>query len=173
LLGYVDDTFSYDEADHLEFYAPYHRLLPRKQKLLLELWDDLCIPHEDRKQVFGSPLPIIGFEVDANQMSISLSSDKRNELLARIREFATLPLHKRRRYPLKEYWRLGGWINWALNVFPLLRPGLSLLYAKTRGKTEPHQLVSMSVALSRDLLWIAGHMEHLDGVYLFESIEWS
>jgi len=40
LLGYVDDVFSYDFEDNLEWYEPYRKLLPNKQTRLLRLWDD-------------------------------------------------------------------------------------------------------------------------------------
>jgi hypothetical protein len=43
-----------------------------KQTQLLTLFDDVGIPHEERKQVFGSPLQIIGFDVDPNSMTITM-----------------------------------------------------------------------------------------------------
>ncbi|PPQ75846.1 hypothetical protein CVT26_001222, partial [Gymnopilus dilepis] len=37
--------------------------------------------------------------------------------------------------PLSAFRELAGWISWALNVYPLLRPGLCALYEKMRGKS--------------------------------------
>ncbi|KAF5363165.1 hypothetical protein D9758_008410 [Tetrapyrgos nigripes] len=41
------------------------------------------------------------------------------------------------------------------------------------GKTEAFQLISISVALCRELLWIAERLETSDGVLLLDSLEWS
>jgi hypothetical protein len=130
LYGYVDDEFSWDFANNLMFYPPYGKYLPTKQVTLLSLWDELGIPHEEKKQLWGSPLIIIGFEVDPNAMTITMSPPQRDELIAVICSFA-VPGHRRQ---LREFQRLAGWINWCLNVYPLLRPGLSALYDKIRGK---------------------------------------
>ncbi|KAF5372088.1 hypothetical protein D9758_004963 [Tetrapyrgos nigripes] len=41
------------------------------------------------------------------------------------------------------------------------------------GKTEPFQLIWVSVALCRELLWMAERLEASDGVLLLGSLEWS
>jgi hypothetical protein len=168
LLCYVDDVFSWDFENQRCWYAPYRRFLPSRQYMLLRLWDILGIPHEDRKQISGSPLPIIGFDVDPNAMTISMSTAARSELIKVIRKFAC-PGSRR---PLRDFQSLAGWINWSLNVFPLLKPGLSALYAKIRGKTHPHRLVWVSLKVSRELLWIANHISHLPGILILNSTHW-
>ncbi|THH06050.1 hypothetical protein EW146_g9736 [Bondarzewia mesenterica] len=172
LLAYVDDTFSWELEGRLAWYEPYGQLFPEKQARLLELWDELGIPHEHSKQVFGSPLVIIGFEVDTKLMRVCLLKQRCDELVEEIRRFAhrTKGTHRR---PLREFRRLAGWISWALNVFPLLRPGLCLLYRKISNKVHPHQLVEVSVALANELEWLASHIERSDGVYLFASVAWN
>jgi len=70
LYIYVDDSFSFEHRDKMELYTPYHKVLPRNLCKLLWLWDRLGIPHEERKQVFGQELPIIGFDVDPNVMRV-------------------------------------------------------------------------------------------------------
>jgi hypothetical protein len=70
LFAYVDDSFSWEFADNKLWYEPYQKLLPAKQAKLLQLWDELCIPHEESKQVFGSLLMITDFDVDPNAMTI-------------------------------------------------------------------------------------------------------
>ena len=74
LFAYVDDAFSWESADRLQFYTPYGKLFPTKQAQLLALFDDVGVPHEEHKQVFGSPLQIIGFNVDPNSMTITMPS---------------------------------------------------------------------------------------------------
>ncbi|KAJ2932592.1 hypothetical protein H1R20_g4498, partial [Candolleomyces eurysporus] len=92
LIGaYVDDSFGFNEIDDVAFYCPYSKFLPRSQALLLELWDELGIPHKERKQVFGSPLTIIGFDVDPNNMSITLPDAAKKELLNEIETWIMKP----------------------------------------------------------------------------------
>src|SRR5882762_2791238 len=113
---------------------------------------------------------IIGFDVDPNTMTITMPDVARSDLLNTLRDFAHPGQHR----PLREYQRLAGlgWINWALNAYPLLRPGLSLLYHKMSGKTNAHQLIWVSVSLCRELTWFASRMEQSDGVHMMSSREW-
>jgi hypothetical protein len=169
LFGYVDDEFSWEFADNMCWYEPYHKPMPAKQAALLLLWDELSIPHEEKKQVWGTRLTIIGFEVDPNAMTITMPLESRSDLIQAIHEFA-IPTH---RHPLRDYQRLAGWVNWSLNVFPLLRPGLSSLYAKISGKVFPHQPIWVSIRLTKELLWITDHLATLSGVHMIDSVGWS
>lgn len=149
LLGYVDDIYPWDFEDNNLWYAPYNKLMPSKQVKLLELWDELGVPHEEKKQVAGSPLTIIGFEVDFNKMTITMPSDAQQDLITAIRSFA----HFGQRRSLREFQSLAGWINWALNAYPLLRPGLSVLYSKISGKkTATQAYLGKQTALPRAFL---------------------
>jgi len=116
LFAYVDDACSWEFAGRVTFYQPYQKFLLTKQAVLLNLFDEIGVPHEEQKQVFGSPLQIIGFNVDPNTMTITMSHDARAELTTAIRTFAN-PCQRR---SLKDFQCLAGWVNWALNVFPLL-----------------------------------------------------
>jgi len=84
LYAYVDDAFSWEFTDRLAFYQPYKKLLPAKQTDLLTLFDKVGVPHDERKQVFGSPLQVIGFDVNPNAMTITMSPDARAELVTAI-----------------------------------------------------------------------------------------
>lgn len=64
LFAYVDYAFLWEFTDHITFYPPYGKSLPTKQTQLLLLFDNLGVPYDERKQVFGSPLQIIGFKVN-------------------------------------------------------------------------------------------------------------
>ena len=99
LFIYVDDSFSFEQCKRLEFYPRYNKFLPTNLTRLLRLWDHLGIPHEERKQVFGPELPIIGFDVDPNAMRVRMSDDSRIKLVSDLREFGQ---HGTRR-PLKEF----------------------------------------------------------------------
>ena len=98
-----------------------------------------------RKQVFGDVLPIIGFEVDPNLMRVRMSDESKLQLITAVRDFA---LHGMRR-PLRDFQRIAGHLNWALNVYPHLRPGLCALYAKTAGKLFQKALLCMNQDVER------------------------
>lgn len=136
---YVDDSFSFTKTTDMAFYGKYRKMLPTEMVTLLLLWDELGILHEERKQVFGSPLPVIGFDVDPNVMKISLKEDSKRGLVQELQEFARYK-HKR---SLRDFEHIAGSLNWALNVCPLLRPGLSAVYAEIKGKSN-----------TRGMLWI-------------------
>jgi hypothetical protein len=61
-------------------------------------------------------------------MTITMPPAARDELVLAVRTFA----NPRQCRSLKDFQRLAGWINWALNVYPLLQPGLSSIYNKMR-----------------------------------------
>jgi len=64
LLHYMDNAFLYDMDPVLTIYPPPHTHYPSKQCRLLTLWDDIGLPHEQHKQVFGQCIEIIGFFVN-------------------------------------------------------------------------------------------------------------
>jgi hypothetical protein len=166
---YVDDSFSYAEEHDLAFYAKYQKLLPRNMVKLLQLWDELGIPHEERKQIFGSPLPVIGFDVDPQLMRITLRNEAKSDLISELRTFAR---HRHRR-TLRECEHIAGSLNWALNVAPMLRPGLAALYKKMKGKTQTKALVWLNRRIVLEILWAAEHLERSNGVYLLKSVSWN
>lgn len=168
LFAYVDDTFSYDEIENKMYYAPYHHSFPTKQTRFLLLLDKLGIPHDKPKQVYGLTLLIIGLVVDPNEMSITMPSDCRTDLILAIRKFAS----PRCGWKLREFQQIGGWINWALNAYPLLRPGLSALYEKMAGKSHANERIWINSAVCAELLWIAEKMEVMSGIRILDAEEW-
>ena len=169
LFAYVDDAFLWEFSDRITFYPPYQKTLPTKQAQLLSLFDELGVPHDEHKQVFGSPLQIIGFEVDPNAMTITMPLAARDELISAVRAFA----NPQQRRSLRDFQRLAGWVNWSLNVYPLLRPGLSSVYEKMRRGSFPFQKLSVNNTISNELRWLASHVEASNGVRIIESREWS
>ena len=169
LFTYVDDSYSWEFAENLMYYPPYTKLLPTKQAKFLKLLDDLSIPHEQHKQVFGSALDIIGFTVDANAMTITMPSDARSQLIAAVRAFA----NPGQRRSLRDFQRLAGWVNWALNAYPLLRPGLSALYEKMRHGSHPYSLLTLNLSIVSELRWLADHLQNSNGVHILSSQSWT
>ena len=88
LKDYVDDSYSFEIEGSMLYYKPYNCSFPTKQTHLLLLWDELGIPHTNDKQEFGSVLSIIGFLVDPNAMTVTMSAESRADLVSLIRIFS-------------------------------------------------------------------------------------
>jgi len=61
---YIDDNCSFARLGDVKYYPKYKRYFPTDQTKLLELWDELGLPHEEKKQIYGPVIPFIGFDVD-------------------------------------------------------------------------------------------------------------
>ena len=174
LFEYVDDSSGCNLLGDTLFYEPYGKYFPSNQTRLLWLWDELGIPHKPHKQVFGCPLTIIGIEVDPNRMTLTLPQESKQRLVEELKFWvAKPPKSSSGSFKLKYWERLTGWFNWALNVFPFLRPALCNVYAKMNGKHNKEQRVYINNAIRDDFLWALSHIERSDGVQLFKSISWS
>ncbi|KAF8803587.1 hypothetical protein BYT27DRAFT_7225943 [Phlegmacium glaucopus] len=146
LANYVDDSSSCDVEGDTLFYAPYNRYLPSHQKQLLDLWDKLGIPHKPHKQLSGSPLTIIGIDVDPNSMTLSLPPSSKARLLNKLSFWASKPPKTSSgSFKLKHWERMAGWFNWALNM---------------SGKHNRDQCIYINNAKS-------------DGVHLLKSMLWT
>ncbi|KAJ3488344.1 hypothetical protein NLJ89_g11627 [Agrocybe chaxingu] len=168
LMTYVDDSSGIDLKGDELYYEPYHKSLPRHQAILLELWDNLGIPHKERKQIAGSPIPVIGISVDPNLMSFTLPEDSLRHLLEELQEWCK----KGARFKLKQWQQMAGWFNWGLNVYPLLRPALNNLYPKIQGKQAPNEKIWVNKAIKEDFEWAKKKMECSTGVLLLRSLSW-
>ena len=155
------------EGDQL-FYPRYQKRLPTNLVRLLQLWDFIGLPHEERKQVFGPELPIIGFDVDPNLMRVRMSEESKLQLVTALRDFAQ---HGTRR-SLRDFQHIAGHLNWALNVYPLLRPGLCAVYAKTTGKLFQRALIWVNRDVERELEWVIEHLLASDGILILKSVSW-
>ncbi|EJD38483.1 hypothetical protein AURDEDRAFT_72077, partial [Auricularia subglabra TFB-10046 SS5] len=173
LLVYVDDTFSFDDFADLVLYEPYNMIMPLKQARLLNLWDEIGLPHSADKQVHGSPLRIIGLDVDPNAMTIAYPEEQRRELIRKIRDF----VHPRSdsddmTRPLREWQSLLGQASWSLYAYPLLRPGLSAAWAKCAGKVGKSWPMILNSTVIRDLTWFADSLERAAPLQLLDADHW-
>lgn len=169
LFVYMDDVYGWDEEGNRKYYPPYDSMMPGKQVELLELYDYLAIPHKREKQVWGLTLAVIGFKVDPNAMTVTMPPESKAELIQFVQDFIQTP---NRRRTLHEFQKLAGWINWLFNVFPLLKPCLSSVYDKMRGKEKPNALIYLNEAVKSDLRWFLEHVKSSSGVYVFDRIVW-
>ena len=100
LLHYVDDAFNVSFSDELSFYAPYGCLMPADQTHFLLLLDEIGVPHEDKKQLYGESLEVIGLIVDVHDMSISMSHEAKQGLIEALQDFVLNTLDNKCQQPL-------------------------------------------------------------------------
>ena len=170
LFHYIDDANGYDDNPDLVHYAPYDEYYPEKQVKLLMLWDELGIPHQKEKQVFGRALDIVGLRVDVDEMTITMSPERRQELGDGIAGFLSAEGRKR---PLVEWQRLAGWMQWALNAYPLLRPAVTPLYEKIAGKSHRMAPVMINKEVRVSLAWFVDRLATTEGVSILDAEEWA
>ena len=172
---YSDDSFGVELAKNVTLYEPYNRFMPSSQVTLLKLWDRLGIPHKEKKQVYGANLTIIGINVDANNLTLTLPNENRTELIALLCDFSRVPEKSGVRYSLRDFQHLAGWFNWALNVYPLLKPALSNIYAKMGHSKPDKPLTKLYVnnSIRSDLLWAIHHLNRLPGTRVLQSLDWN
>ena len=169
LKCYVDDNFSFSISGDLELYPPYDAFLPSEQVRLLQLWDEISLLHGEENQISGTCIPIIGFDVDPNAMTVTMSDARKTELVNACLTFTVRGARK----TLREFQRLQGWVNWALNVFPHLRPALCESYRKISGKTRANAPIRINNAMRYKLQWLIAHMQTSDRVHMLKSVEWT
>ncbi|KJA30250.1 hypothetical protein HYPSUDRAFT_121749, partial [Hypholoma sublateritium FD-334 SS-4] len=166
---------------------PYDKEFPRDQAALLELWDVLGIPHKEKKQVFGSPLPVIGISVDPNAMTLTLPPEARRRLIDELTTWSTEPRRSEKHddgsapsknskkpvhFTLKRWQQMAGWANYSFNVYPWLKAFLNNFYAKLEGKAKPNQRIYTNTAIRADFRWAKAHIEASDGVHVLKSRFW-
>ena len=59
LKCYVNDAFSVARAEDICWYKLYHQAIPTDQAKILRLWDEIHLPHAERKQVAGRAVTIL------------------------------------------------------------------------------------------------------------------
>lgn len=160
LLGYVDDDFSWEFKGNKKLYKPYRKYLPAKQARFLELWDELGVPHEEDKQLSGSSLPIIGFDVDPNAMVVRVPAEKKANVIGLIRDVA----HEGRTCTLEQLQSAAGSINDVLNIYPGFRPRLRALFDEMAGRSGAGTKLQVTKPIARDLRRLANDLERAGGV---------
>jgi hypothetical protein len=114
--NYVNNSSGCGFTDETSFYAPYHKQFPKDQAILLSLWDELGVSHKEKKQIFGSPLTVIGINIDADKMTLTFPNEAKTKLKDELRWWS----EKEKKEKVKHWYQMGGWVNWSLNMYPLL-----------------------------------------------------
>ena len=167
LHDFMDDFFSWAIASDLVIYKGVSR--PRPQARLLMFWDEIRCPWKDKKQEFGTELKIIGFYVDINRGSLTLSDDSVSDILNVIHAFLATP---GRRPSLREWLRIGSHLNWVFNVLPLGRPALGEFYRKVAGKTLMSAGIALNAEVVRNLEWLIDVIPKAIGVHFVAATHW-
>jgi hypothetical protein len=167
LHDFMDDFFSWAIASDLVFYKGVSR--PRPQARLLMFWDEIRCPWKEKKQEFGPELKIIGFYVDINQGTLTLTDDSITEVINTVQAFLSTP---GRRPSLCEWLRVGGHLNWVFNVLPLGRPALSEFYRKIAGKTLMNAGISLNADVVRNFEWLVDVIPKAIGVHFVNATHW-
>jgi hypothetical protein len=115
---YIDDNFGFERAEAHTFHARLNCQLLLQQARLLDLWDDINLPYEDKKQEWGPTLRAIGFDVDPNTMTVAIPDDACKIFLLHISEFINI-IGTDRRHTLHEFQSLASYANWIFNIYTL------------------------------------------------------
>ena len=157
---YVDDTFSVTRAEDVCWYEPYCQAILMDQAKILHLRDEIHLLHTEKKQVAGRAVTILGFEVDTNTMLVYLSMER---LVHSILNFTWGSLKM-----LQDWLRLSGQLNWALNIYPWLRPGLGGIYVKTAGNAQMWGRIKINKMDWWELAWFIEHVQQSSGLFFFK-----
>ena len=155
LLGYVDDNFGWEFEENKQYYKPYKKYVPTKQAQLLKLWDELGIPHDEDKQLSGPSLRILGYDVDANAMTVNLPDDKKAKVVQQLRSHA----HVGKPYTIKELQSVAGSVGSSLSLYPRLRPGLSVLFDEMAVQKPGTTKLKVTKDVARTLSELANYLE--------------
>ena len=167
LHDFMDDFFSWALASDLILYKGISR--PRSQTRLLMFWDEIGCPWKEKKQEFGKELKIIGFYVDINRGTLTLTDETISIVLDAVRTFLATP---GRRPSLREWLRIGGHLNWVFNVLPLGRPALGEFYRKIAGKNHMNAGVALNADVVRNLEWLIEVIPKAIGVHFVNATHW-
>jgi hypothetical protein len=155
LLGYVDDNFGWEFEGRKAYYKPYKKHMPTKQVQLLKLWDELGIPHDEEKQLSGPSLRILGYDVDANKMTVKVPDEKKEKVVKLLRSHAK----EGKPYTVNELQTAAGSVNSALSLYPSIRPGLGVLFNEMAKQAPGTTKLKVTKDVARTLSGLASFLE--------------
>lgn len=167
LLGYVDDNFGWEFEGRKKYYKPYDKYLPTKQARLLGLWDELGILHDEDKQLSGPSLPILGYHVNPNAMTVKVPDEKKAKVVELLRSHA----HAGKHYTLNELQSIAGSVNSALSLYPRLRPGLRVLFDEMAAQEGGTTKLRVTKPVARSLSELAHFLERAQPVPIQQQKE--
>jgi hypothetical protein len=106
-MHYIDDHYSFAIKGNLTYYPPYNKLMPTNRVKLLQLWDEINLPHDEHKQIFGLIITCISFDVDPNAVTVTMSPNRRLSLIRACEHFIKVGVQR----SLHNFQHLQGHIN--------------------------------------------------------------
>ena len=97
--------------------------------------------------------------------------DDHTKLLSSISNFLNIT-NTDHRHTLHEFQALVSYVNWALNVYILGRPGLSTLYSKIAGKTKPNAHIYLNITIIYKLRWLSNYIMSAPPLHIFSPVFW-
>ena len=101
-------------------------------------------------------------------MTYTLPPNARQQLIGELEEW----VKPKGCYTVLCWQQLGGWFNWALNVYPLLCPALNNVYPKLRNQSNQNHTIWVNNAVRDDLRWALEKILASDGLLLLCSVSW-
>ncbi|KAK4702841.1 hypothetical protein P7C70_g3374, partial [Phenoliferia sp. Uapishka_3] len=163
--AYMDDLFSLDcsgqwvwihkedPTGDVSFWGP------PEQAAMCSVWDELGVPWSRKKAESGEVLVVCGIKIDSRCLTASLPDESIDALIGEIDRFLS---SADRRCTVHELRVICGWANWALTVWPYLRPCLQPCFTKL---SYPN-----GAARDNDLQRIYINSEMDDGLTSFRSV---
>lgn len=153
LFVYVDDIFSVDYS-HLLVTVTHpvtgeSRAVPRDQARVLTVWSTVGVPWDWDKQIFGTSLVVLGHDIDAVALTVSLPAQAKLDFIAYLESFLATDSP-----PLFRWQRLAGYSQWACTTIPLARFSLNSVYKKIAGKRRRNAPIRLNVDVKSDLVWL-------------------
>lgn len=161
----MNDFFGWNFEEDLEEF--HGMLCPWHQVTLLQFWDRILCPYEDKKQQYSSELKIIRFWIDINWDSITLSPDAIQNTIDYIDSF--LSQHKQYLY---NWSYLTGHLNWILNILSWAHFTLSKMYRKMSSKNLLFYTVFINCQVCSDLCWLHDILPKLISVHFTDTGWW-
>jgi hypothetical protein len=101
-------------------------------------------------------------------MSFTLSDEARDALVKELQWWCK----PGRKEKLRRWYQIGGWMNWALNVYPRLKPALNNFYPKLKGRHDSMSRVWVNNSIREDFSWAIDYLVNSPGVLLLKSVYW-
>ena len=139
--------------------------MPTKQVQLLKLWDELGIPHEEDKQLSGPSLPILGYDVDANKMTVKVPDKKKEKVVQLLRSNAKVG----KPYTINELQSAAGSVSSALSLYPEIRPSLGVLFDEMAKQKPGARKLTVTKDVAHTLSGLANFLENAPPVRIQEQ----
>ncbi|KAI9330296.1 hypothetical protein BDR26DRAFT_999556 [Obelidium mucronatum] len=142
---------------------------PRDMQLAQSFIASLGIPLSLEKDIWGPSIPVVGYQIDAMKMELSLTSRQVTDLLEFLDIWLEKPLQPRR---LGLWSKLTGYLNWAANIFLRLKSHFCPIYSQMTSKLKVDSFPLHSSTLT-SLHWIRHHITSMHPIRYLELETWT